>query len=1290
MIRRCLTVTLMAAIAAAISAPVFAQGSATSSIQGVVLDTGGGVIPGATVVAVNEATAGKSTAVTSANGNFTIPALQVGRYTVTVELQGFKTAVLKGVAVTSGAPATVQVKLEVGGLTEQVVVEAATQIVQTQSSAVATTLNTKQIGSLPLATRNTLDFITFLPGVNTPGGNRNSTVNGLPQSSINITVDGVSVQDNYLKSSDGFFARMSPRLDAVEEVTVTTASSGAEASAQGAVQIRFTTRSGSNVFSGSAYYYYQSEKLNTNTYFNEVRGLPKNVALQHQPGIRAGGPIVIPGVFDGRGKAFFFANYEENRTPRTITTTGDFLTPEARAGIFRYGTGGTATKDLWALAAATGNTATIDPLIASLLNDIENSTKSGGTIEALTGNYVAQRFSFQQSSDGLTRYPTVRIDYNLSNSHRLNGSYNLNKLTSTPDTTNGRQPFWPGFPVTGAQISDRYTFQTSLRSTFGANFVNEARYGMSGGPTKFSPQLAESMWNGSLANQGGFVLGINAAGISNAGSSAAYSAREGSTKFVDNTLTWLKGSHSLQMGGTYTQADVWLLSDTIVPAISFGVVTGDPAANMFTAANFPGSSTAERTAAQNLYSVLSGRVSQIAGTSRVDPNTGQYVYNGEGMQEGRLTEWDFFIQDNWRVKPNLSINVGLRYAYQLPFVALNSSYSTATMDDVWGVSGYVPGCNNSDPTSATCNLFKPGTMTGIVPTYQNLGKGVKPYNADTDNIAPSIGVNWTPSAEGGFLRMLLGQQGDTSFSGGWSRSYERRDMSSFTGVLGGNPGLQVTANRNSANGNLGPLPLLFRNGNLGPPQTCTGTPTSACVPAGPEYPIATTITGSINTFDPDLQVPYADTWTAGFSRAIGQKSAFDVRYVGTRFRDGWTTYNMNETNIIENGFLDEFRKAQANLYANIAAGRGTTFAYFGAGTGTNPLPIYLAHFNGVGAGQAGDPSKYTGANWSNQNFYNALSLYSPAVFTAAGTSTTSGLNGTAAFRANAVAAGLPRNFWVANPDALGGANVTGYGGYSNYNALQLAFRRRLSGGLQWDANFSVGRAYESVRYSFRVPRKEARDTGTVGDVSQAFKATAVYELPFGSGRRYMTDAGRAMDALVGGWQVSGTTRIQSGRLLDLGNVRVYGMTESEVQKAFKVRKVSDAEIYMWPQDIIDNTIKAYSRDLNGYSQGAPTGRYFAPANGPDCMETISNSYGDCGVRTLIVTGPMYWNVDLSVVKDIRIVNRQSFQFRFDMLNLMDTVVFTPVSGIGNTTQSNYQVTAASSGRIIQLVARYNW
>jgi hypothetical protein len=246
----------------------FAQGGVTSTLSGTVTDASGAVIPGATVVVKRADTAVTSEAVTNTEGQFTIPQLNPGKYSVVVSLAGFKTATVNDVELNAGVPAGVTVKMEVGGIEEQVVVTAGSEVVKTQSSTVSTTLTTKQISSLPLTSRDALQFVVNLAGVNTPGGNRDSTVNGLPQGAINITMDGISIQDNHLKTSDGFFARVSPRLDAIEEVTVTSAANGADSGGQGAVNIRFVTKSGTNVFKGSVFHTLRHDALNANTFFN--------------------------------------------------------------------------------------------------------------------------------------------------------------------------------------------------------------------------------------------------------------------------------------------------------------------------------------------------------------------------------------------------------------------------------------------------------------------------------------------------------------------------------------------------------------------------------------------------------------------------------------------------------------------------------------------------------------------------------------------------------------------------------------------------------------------------------------------------------------------------------------------------------------------------------------------------------------------------------------------------------------------------------------------------------------
>jgi hypothetical protein len=1208
---------------------------------------------------------------------------------------GFKTAVANNVVVNAGVPASVRLTMEVGGLEETVIVQAGGEIIQTQTAAVSTTLDTNQIAKLPVGSRSVLDFVVNLPGVSTPGGSRNSTINGLPQSTINITIDGMSVQDNHLKTGDGFFARVSPRLDAIDEVTVTSAAQDPGATGQGAVQIQFVTRSGSNQFSGSHYYYLQHYKLNSNTWFNN-RDLPPDPAtgkapkaedVLHQPGTRVGGPIVIPGLMDLRNRAFFFVNYEESRAPAQLTRNRQILHPRAQAGIFRYETSsGVREVDVLALAARNRHLSTVDPTIAKMLADIRASTGTTGQVSDLT-NPLIQRFTWQVDRKGLTRYPTARIDWNLASKHRLSGSWNFTNLLSDPDTLNNRDPRFPGFPIFGAQHSKRYTFQTNLRSTFTPNLVNEFKVGFTGGATMFSPEILTAPWSGSpVADQGGFFLDWdNALPIDNASNTAGYSAREASTNLVENNLTWVKGSHSLTMGGSFTQVDLWLQNDTVVPTLRFDIVSGDPANAMFSLANFPGSSSSQRAEAGDLYAVLTGRVSDVLGDARLDENTDRYEYLGNAFQRGRMNEFDFFIADSWRWRPNLTVNAGVRYVVQRPFHALNNSYSTATMADLCGISGVAPG--------GGCNLFQPGAKTDHLPVFRNFPKGQPGYKTDWNNFAPSLGFAWTVPATGGLLAGILGrEQGDSVLRGGYSLAYSRNGTSDFSGVYGGNPGVAITVSRSSGIGNLDDgagLPVLLRQSTrLGPPP----------FPETQQYPMSDEITGDMEIFDENLQVPYAQTWTAGWQRRLTRDTAVEIRYVGTRHLQGWITYDYNEPNIVENGFLDEFRLAQANLRANIAAGRGATFAFTGA-PGTAPLPIYLAYLNG--RTDARSTGAYSGSSWTSSNFVNPLAIHNPNPFTPAGTSSTTGLDGSSSRRANAARAGLPRNFFRANPDLLGGIDLRGNGGYTKFNGLQIELRKRLSHGLQVNGSYAFGPMYTTERYSFRRPRRFVHDVGTEGEVTHAFKANWVYELPFGQGRRFGGNAGPWLDRLIGGWSIDGIARLQSGRLVDFNNVRLVGMTADDVRGFFKLR-FDDANrvIYMLPQDVIDNTVKAFSVDAtsaNGYSAlGVPEGRYFAPANGPDCIEisgsTLTNpqtGFGDCGVNTLVVRGPRLVRFDISTSKRVRVKGRVNAEFRAEFLNAFNHPWFSPVGGIGED-PDDFRVTGATSGRTVQLITRVSW
>jgi Carboxypeptidase regulatory-like domain len=1280
-------VVLLAAVFCGTGTFAYAQGATSQTLSGTVVDASGAVIPGADVAAKHTGTGIVNNAVTNAEGVFSLPSLPIGAYTVTVTIQGFKTVVINNVVLTSSSPASVKATMEVGGVSEQVTVSSSSEIVQTQSTTISQTINTKQIVQLPLTSRSAMDFVNMLPGVTTANGNRQAVINGLPRGTINITLDGVNVQDNTLRTSDGFFAIVSPRLDAIEEVTVSTASQDSGDAGQGAVQVKFVTRSGTNSFTGSGYYFARRDWLNANTWFNNRDGVKKAKLTQDQGGFRVGGPIMLPG-FDGHNKAFFFFNYEQLRQPNEVTRNNrNVLTPAAQAGNYCY-TGGCV--NVLQLAAANGQTTSVDPTVNKVLGDIRSAV-SGGSLADIDQN--VQVFTFNVPVMTTRKYPTFSLDYNLTNSHRAKFAYNYQKFSDYPDTLNRMEFAFPGFPISAGQTSIRLGWSGSVRSTLGRNLVNEARLGYSGAPVRFFDEITTDMYS----SYQGFELNFPNVGSALTGPAPLGGfrpqSRNANSLLIDDTLNWLKGSHSLSFGGAFTQYDIWAKDQRIIPSISFQVLANDPANAMFVAANFPGSpSAANITAASNLYALLTGRVQQIQADARLDASTGKYVYVGPGLQEGRLKEYEMFGQDRWRIRPNVTLNLGIRYALQNPFQPKNSLYSTANIAQVCGISGAA--------SDNSCNLFKAGSTPGQRSSYDQYTEGSKAHNTDLNNFAPSAGIAWTPTQKEGALGKLMGREGDFVIRGGYNRAYSRPGLNDYTGRLNSNPGIQIDTTRSSGLNNLGAVPLLLRDtARLGAPS----------FPETPTYPIFPQVSNSINTFDPNLQVPSADSWSAGIQRSLGKEMAVEVRYVGTYSRDGWSApgngvggFNYNEFNITDNGFLKEFRQAQANLAANLAASNTASFAYTGA-PGTAPLPIFLAYFNAQPTANAGNSALYTGGNWTSAAFLAFLAKFNPNPFGFASNNTTTGLQGNGTFRGNAVTAGLPANFFVANPDVTN-ANVVKNYYKTRYNALQLELRRRYSKGLQFQASYAYGHEYDNQFASFFRGDYWLRPNGNTGDIPHAFKINAIYDLPFGQGRRFGSSANSVMNRVISGWQVGMFSRLQSGTPVNFGNVRLVGMSTKDVQDMFKLR-FDDAgkRVFMLPQDVIDNSLLAFNvsaTSATGYGTGGvPTGRYFAPANGPDCIEIGNGNYGDCGIRALVLNGPMFQQHDLRIAKRTTVMGRTNIEVAAQMLNVFNHPNFLAVSGVlgnnnvGNTTIDSYRVTGLQgqdTSRVIQLEVRFNW
>ena len=1278
---------LVLSLAVCVFSPhAYAQGSGTTSLSGVVTDTDGGVIPGATVVVKNDATGVSYETTSTSTGAYNVPSIDPGTYTVTVSLSGFKTAVVNNVRILTATPASVNVKLDVGALTETVEVVAASSLVQTQSSAVTSTVAIEQINDLPLVSRNALYSVAFLPGVETTDGPRGATISGLPNNTVNITIDGIST-GNQLQSTDGFFSMVTPRLDAIEEITVTGATPGA-GGGSGSVQIAFTTRSGTNEFNSSIYHTIRDPRLNSNYYFNKINNLEKNDVRMHTYGGRIGGPIVIPGLYDGHNKAFFFFNMEHQYQPSQATRTRTILNPAAQNGIFTYTVGGQPrTVNLYTLAAANGQTSTPDPFIGGLLNRIRESTTTTGTVSTLSGETNRQSYVFQASSKGNQYAPTTRIDYNLTDRHRLTGSYLWQRFLSKPDLLNNAEPVFPGFPNASWQTSYRTTGSVSMRSTLSSRMVNELRGGWQWSPNSFFGNLTKDMFEIHGGYRLNFPNTVSDPAVANHNSPAPRNTVNWS---FEDTLSRQWGSHSLSMGGSFQRTEHNQNNANLVPTLDFAVdQNNDPANAMFNTTNFPGASNAVLTEARNIYAILTGRITQVGGTARLDANTGQYVYLGNLYQKSRMDSFDLYAQDSWRLTPALTFNYGLRWDVQLPFTAVTNTWSTTTLADLCGASGI-----GSGPGGRSCNLFQPGNLpAGAVtqPSYQRFEPGSKPVKTDWNNVGPNVGLAWRPNVQGGFLRTLLGDPEAATLRGGYSMTFGFERMDRFTGLYGDNPGGTTAADRNYTTGfPIGTAPLLFREQNrLGPPAFQTA----------PNYPILATTADNINLFDPNIKTPYVHQYSAGFQRSLGRDMAFEIRYVGNRNQHAWTTEDWNdEETIFENHFLDEFKLAQQNLIANVAAGRGANFRYFGPGTGTAPLPTYLAYFSGLPATRATDPTAYASSNFASTAWTGHLGVFEPDPRDAA-----NDLHANTTFRGNALNAGLPANFFVMNP-AVDEANITRSLAGSRYNALQLDLRRRFSKGFLVNANYTYARRQGSSLQSLRLDRFYLNTT----DVPHAFKTQWMWQVPVGRDRRFGTRMNPVLNAILGNWEFSGTGRLQREQF-DMGSVKIFGMSKSELQKEFKIRTVkSDAgtiTVFTFPQDIVDNTRRAFNTDptsATGYGgDGPPTGRYIGPASGPGCIAIVR---GDCGApRQVLLLGPVFSRWDMRLNKRFPFGQKAAFELAIEMLNVFDNINFNyaadPTPDNPLTSADTFRVTSAYTdinttadpgGRIGQIQWRISW
>ena len=1227
-----------------VTPPAWAQVSITGAINGTVTDVTKAVVPGANVKLKDEGTNVEKNTVTNDAGAFAFRDLSVGSYQITVTLTGFRTAVYNKVLVESGRTTDLRIELTVGGLEQNVTVEGTAPVLEMTSTVISNTLSNKDVQELPLAGRNAFTFARFIPGAVAPQGTGSTHFNGMPGGTINPTIDGVNNSSNGFKSGGtSFFGTVPARLGAVEQVTVETGGLGGDDGVTGGVNLKFVTRRGSSRYTGSVFEQYRTDKLNANTFGNVARGLPKDKLRRHDFGGNIGGPIPVGGEL--QNKLFFFFNQEVEWIPQTTTRTQTILTEEARQGIFRYAVGSEQrTVNVLQMAGAAGLPSTVDPTIAALLAQ-QAGARQYGTLEP--GNNLRQEvLSWLEPQKQINYYPTARFDYQIRPDLAFMTSYNRYNQDAQ-----GRR-IWPipGFPINSDTFdSGWWVWSTGTNWTISSNMHNELRFGI-----QHSGDTNEVGRKKEFFELNGFVNGLPAR-FAFPGNTAPLLVADNAPVIgkhyittITDTLTFLRGNHTFKVGGNFrdTQWRDRSLSGAGtggylgLPRYTLGFATGDPIGNVLSTSTISGLSNADQTAARNLYTLLTGRLTEVRTGGVVDPATLQY--KSDVWFENWTSAWfaGLFIQDNWRMTPDFTLNYGLRYEINAP--PFNHTSTVAFPD-------------NANIYGPSTQLFAPGEMNGVEnPVFR---RGSVAAGTDWLNLAPRVGFAWTPRFGDGFFAKVFGQGEETVIRAGWDITYFDEGTNMFASTAGANTGQSQA--------------LVLTPGMPGFPAG--GLSLTSPLPPFQASPATyqevwnqseiTFVNGLGSMFD-DLETGYVQSWNFGIQRLVAKNTVLEVRYLGNRASKLWHAFSLNEVNIFENGFLDEFRNAQRNLQIFTAANPtcGATgqpacnFANTGL-AGQVGLPIFEAAFAARGT-QGALPANQA---FGNATFVNALrngeagelagSLATNQIYLCR---LTGGKFSPCATRGYTTDGPYAANFFQVNPYLVNGLTVVDDDGWSKYHALQLQLRRRYTSGLTANVNYTLGKntgnvwadnATQSGNY-FTLRNKSLNDGPAPFDVRHVFQTYATYDLPFGRGRRYQIENG-VLDAIVGGWTLGGIFTAQSGtpfRLVsgrqtvngsDSGVVLANGHTVEEIQRMINIRP---------------HPTQNFSRYWVDDALVAPDGT----AN-PEYI-TVPTTPGEFG-EIVYLRGKNTWSFDMSLNKTTTVWGRTVMTIHITMQNVLNQPVW---------------------------------
>src|ERR1051326_3173223 len=1238
-----------------IAASALAQ-TTNATLSGTVTDPTGARVPNVQVTAQNVHTGVVLTNLTNEAGLYVFPSVQPGSYRLTAELPGFKTYVLNGITVNVAARMTINVPLELAAAQETVEVTAPIESPLAASTAsVGGVINGRQIQELPLPDRDALGLVLTQAGLvgDNFAGNRIS--------SLNVTRDGINVMDQFIDS--GVNSATFPSVDDSEEVRIVTSPVDAELG-RGSGQVQLSSRSGTIEFHGSLYEFHRNTVLDANDWFNNLRGNPRDQLIWNQFGGRLGGPII-------RQRTFFNFSYEGWRIRNANQVTATTYSQQARQGLFGVFPGvqnanaGAAvpTVDLQGNPVRPPS-ATADLQTISVFNRDFNrpSFDPTGTVQKLMTFFpLPNDFRFgdglnaagytwrRRTTDDLDHY-NLKLDHVINDRHRLNFSFIRENFTSL----NGFMP--QSFPASpgGLQQYPSTFYSLGATSTLSPTIVNEFHAGAQRAQVRFKAPWEISGGRQLLPLLNGYnFLPVFGLGTDPIPADNDPQGRIAPLYAYGDTLHVIKGKHEFKLGGElrFRSANTFT-SDAVIPRVTFGVGNDLLGVINLDSNSIPGLGENEGTAQALLFD-LSGSVDNVLQAFNATGKTRLAFQPGVDYQRTwRQREFSLFFQDDFRIKPSLTLNLGTRYEfYGVPYEANGRA------------AGLVGGSNGLFGISGTswASLYQPEIADGSLTTVQLVGKNspnpnTSLYAGDFKNIGPIVGLSWSIPYFG---------KDKTVLRAGYSVNYEQNALVLTDFVSGAEPGLQTSTTFTSSN---------FLNlANIQLPLQPIGRPLDV-VPL-------TDRSQTAFAFQNNLRTPYIQNWNFSIQRALPNDTTLDVRYVGTKGTKLWRMANVNEVNIFENGILEAFQTTQAGgnsalldqIFDGINFGFGTVNGRtLTASAALRALSTTRVMFANNDAGTFAD-------------FLNRVDFGGER-------------GGLLRF------AGLPENWIVVNPQ-FAGAEFVGNFSNSTYHSLQINANKRFSNGWTLQSNYTLSRTlgdYEGgtqpLLRSYRPSRNRHIDKHLLDfHATHVFRNSGSWDLPFGPNRKFLSGSNGALGRIVEGWQIGAIFNVFSGPPIGLSsgiapfNQFSYAtptLVGALPKSTGHVTRTSDGVVYFDSLQQVKDPAIANLTTSQSLAQRSTlkaiadsTGRIIAVNPTPGSIGTLSPSY---------LQGPGYFRFDVNLIKKIRIRENKELVVRGDAVNVLNTPAFAgPVTDINSIDFGRITQTVVNP-RIIALSLRVNF